>query len=113
MNYAAYRVGELKALWEWLQSTGIKLATLGVHGPLDDNASEAMELDVPTEHDWHHQSVGFVVIEKPPRLPLPWKVLADSEAQKAVHTSPQQLTLQVGPRMSQEPLLDVLSKRPA
>jgi hypothetical protein len=67
INYNNYREHEVKALWEWLQESGAKLATLGVLGPLADN-SYSMDLDVNEpngEHPWFQQSVAFVVAEAP------------------------------------------------
>ena len=43
---------------------------------------------MPDEHNWFHQSVGFVVVEKPARAPLPWVELdLSSQGQKvAAHS---------------------------
>ena len=62
-----------------LQASGIKLATLGIFGPLE-GTSEAMQLTVDSEHHWFHQSVAFVVAEKPQTPMKPWKDLSDAEA---------------------------------
>ena len=62
-----------------LQASGIKLATLGIFGPLE-GTSEAMQLTVDSEHHWFHQSVAFVVAEKPQTPMKPWRDLSDIEA---------------------------------
>jgi hypothetical protein len=65
INYAAYRDHEVKALWEWLASTGLHVRVVGVKGPLPGAAGAggaAMELDPTTRHPHHQQSVAFVVV---------------------------------------------------
>ena len=62
-----------------LQASGIKLATLGLYGPLE-GSTEAMDLEVDSEHHWFHQSVAFVVAEKPEQPLGPWEDLTDDEA---------------------------------
>ena len=60
-----------------------------VHLP---NATQAVQLNVPDEFHWFHQSVAFVVVEKPQRAPLPWVELSLSMASAAA-TSIQQVLL--------------------
>ena len=62
-----------------LQASGIKLATLGMFGPLE-GTNEAMQLNVDSEHHWFHQSVAFVVAEKPQTPMKPWQDISDGEA---------------------------------
>ena len=62
-----------------LQASGIKLATLGIYGPLA-GTTEAMDLVMDTEHHWFQQSVAFVVAEKPELPSGPWTELTDDEA---------------------------------
>ena len=65
INYAAYKEHEVKALWEWLASTGLHVRVIGVKGPLSGAAGAggaAMELEPTTRHPHHQQSVAFVVV---------------------------------------------------
>jgi len=65
VNYAAYKEHEVKALWEWLASTGLHVRVIGVKGPLPGAAGAggaAMELEPSTRHPHHQQSVAFVVV---------------------------------------------------
>lgn len=62
-----------------------------MYGPLP-NATQAVQLNVPDEFHWFHQSVAFVVVEKPQRAPLPWVELSLSIASAAA-TSEQQVWL--------------------
>jgi hypothetical protein len=65
INYAAYKEHEVKALWEWLASTGLHVRVIGVKGPLPGAAGAggaAMELEPTTRHPHHQQSVAFVVV---------------------------------------------------
>ena len=65
INYASYKEHEVKALWEWLASTGLHVRVVGVKGPLSGPAGAggaAMELEPMTRHPHHQQSVAFVVV---------------------------------------------------
>lgn len=66
VNYPDYRDHEIKALWEWLDSTGRKLEVIGVKGPLppqmDIEQTIAMEINPPHDLGWFHQSVAFIVL---------------------------------------------------
>ncbi|KAK9809397.1 hypothetical protein WJX73_001751 [Symbiochloris irregularis] len=66
INYALYKDNEMKALWEWLQETGAKLATVGTMGPVD-NLPEGKIMDPVSEtaHAQEFQSTAFVVMSKP------------------------------------------------
>lgn len=41
VNYPAYRDHEVKALWEWVASTGLHLRVIGAKGPLPVEEEEA------------------------------------------------------------------------
>ena len=57
---------EIKAMWEWLQVSGVKLIPLGMLGPLPDKDFSVM-LDWKNEPErassHHYQSAAFVVAE--------------------------------------------------
>ena len=61
-----FRKHEIKALWEWLQTTGVKLYPLGILGPIKDQ-DYSVELDwsknAQGEADHFQQSAAFVVTE--------------------------------------------------
>ena len=61
INYQYFKDHEMKALWEWLQSSGSKLLPIGVKGPLPGKAY-AVELDTGSlagdAADWKQQSAG-------------------------------------------------------
>lgn len=62
---------QMKALWEWVQDTGAKLATVGTMGPVDNlpehGLQEGKVMDPVSEpaHAQEFQSSAFVVISKP------------------------------------------------
>lgn len=55
LRAGAYVHGELRALWEWLDTTGIKIAALGINGPLPGTTTEAMQLVLSGEQPPQHQ----------------------------------------------------------
>ena len=66
LHYPEYRDHEVKALWEYLQSTGRQLEVIGVKGPMSrDRPTEAVDLEMAV-HDqfgsWEYQSVAFIVL---------------------------------------------------
>ena len=69
INYQYFKDHEIKALWEWLQSSGSKLLPIGVYGPLPGKAY-AVELDTDSlagdAAHWKQQSAG----ERHDRLPF-------------------------------------------
>jgi hypothetical protein len=65
LHYPEYREHEVKALWEFLESTGRKVEVIGVMGPMSpQRVDEAVDLDVSvhTQMSWEYQSVAFVVL---------------------------------------------------
>jgi len=65
LHYPEYREHEVKALWEFLESTGRKVEVVGVMGPVSpEKPTEAVDLDLNThtQMSWPYQSVAFVVL---------------------------------------------------
>ena len=65
LHYADYKLHEVKALWEYLQSSGRKLEVIGIKGPLSaEKQEEAVDLNVTvhTQASWEYQSVAFIVL---------------------------------------------------
>ena len=73
INYQYFKDHEIKALWEWLQSSGSKLLPIGVYGPLPGKAY-AVELDTDSlagdAAHWKQQSAGEQH-DRPPFVQLP------------------------------------------
>ena len=63
---------EIKAMWEWLSSTGTRLLPIGMLGPLPGK-STAVELDWSIQAEgaaeWYHQSAAFVIAYQSPVEP--------------------------------------------
>ena len=66
-----------------LSASGIKLTVLGIFGPIE-GTKEAMQLSLEDEHPLFHQSVSFVVAEKPAAGIKPWQELPDEEVTMAL-----------------------------
>ena len=53
INYANFREHEIKAFWEWLESSGAKVLPLGIKGPLPGKTF-AVDLDITKgEHNMY------------------------------------------------------------
>lgn len=61
INYPTYAEHEIKALWEWLVSTGLHVRVIGGFGPLQGQA-HTMEMRPAAEHGGGHMGVALVVV---------------------------------------------------
>ena len=65
LHYPEYKEHEVKALWEFLESTGRKVEVVGVMGPISpQKPREAVDLGVTvhSQTSWEYQSVAFIVL---------------------------------------------------
>lgn len=66
LHYAEYKQHEVKALWEYLQSSGRQVSVVGVMGPMSPHHdAEAVDLsgyEAHQQESWMYQSVAFIVL---------------------------------------------------
>jgi hypothetical protein len=61
INYPRYAEHEIKALWEWLASSGMRVRVIGGFGPLK-GASHTMDMTPVVEHGSPYMSVALLVV---------------------------------------------------
>lgn len=69
VNYQYFKDHEIKALWEWVSASGVKLLPIGIKGPLPGKG-HAVEVDLnemasSSWDPWDQQSAAFVVAHVP------------------------------------------------
>ena len=71
VNYKLYRLHEVKALFEWLQVSGAKIAPIAISGPIQ-GTTHAMDINMEVKtHEKPNQAAAFLVMSLPGHA-SPW-----------------------------------------